>query len=90
MTKRLKSKHKVDRRLKANIWGRPKSPFNSRNYPPGQHGKNKNDGGIIREVERVGDDENERSDRGIGEDRGSRRNRSEDAERGRKYERNCE
>ena len=33
MTKRLKSKHKVDRRLKANIWGRPKSPFNSRAYP---------------------------------------------------------
>ena len=25
MTKRLKSKHKVDRRLKANIWGRPKA-----------------------------------------------------------------
>ena len=41
MTKRLKSKHKVDRRLKANIWGRPKSPFNSRAYPPGQHGQNK-------------------------------------------------
>ena len=41
MTKRLKSKHKVDRRLKANIWGRPKSPFNSRAYPPGQHGLNK-------------------------------------------------
>ena len=39
MTKRLKSKHKVDRRLKANLWGRPKSPFNIRNYPPGQHGK---------------------------------------------------
>ena len=39
MTKRLKSKHKVDRRLKANLWGRPKSPFNSRNYKPGQHGK---------------------------------------------------
>jgi len=38
MTKRLKSKHKVDRRLKVNLWGRPKSPFNSRNYPPGQHG----------------------------------------------------
>ena len=36
-----KSKHKVDRRLKANIWGRPKSPFNSRAYPPGQHGQNK-------------------------------------------------
>jgi len=39
MTKRLTSKHKVDRRLKVNLWGRPKSPFNSRNYPPGQHGK---------------------------------------------------
>ena len=39
MTKRLNSKHKVDRRLKVNLWGRPKSPFNSRNYPPGQHGK---------------------------------------------------
>jgi small subunit ribosomal protein S4 len=41
MTKRLASKHKVDRRLKVNLWGRPKSPFNSRNYPPGQHGRNK-------------------------------------------------
>ena len=41
MTKRLASKHKVDRRLKVNLWGRPKSPFNSRNYPPGQHGKAK-------------------------------------------------
>ena len=40
MTKRLASKHKVDRRLKSNLWGRPKSPFNSRNYKPGQHGKN--------------------------------------------------
>jgi len=39
MTKRLASKHKVDRRLKVNLWGRPKSPFNTRNYPPGQHGK---------------------------------------------------
>jgi len=39
MTKRLSSKHKVDRRLKVNLWGRPKSPFNTRNYPPGQHGK---------------------------------------------------
>ena len=38
MTKRLRSKHKVDRRLKVNLWGRPKSPFNSRNTPPGQHG----------------------------------------------------
>ena len=41
MTKRLTSKHKVDRRLKVNLWGRPKSPFNSRNYPPGQHGQSK-------------------------------------------------
>ena len=41
MTKRLASKHKVDRRLKANLWGRPKSPFNIRNYAPGQHGKKK-------------------------------------------------
>ncbi len=41
MTKRLASKHKIDRRLKVNLWGRPKSPFNSRNYPPGQHGKTK-------------------------------------------------
>ena len=38
MTKRLTSKHKVDRRLKVNLWGRRKSPFNSRNYSPGQHG----------------------------------------------------
>ena len=30
MTKRLNSKHKVDRRLKVNLWGRPKSPFNTR------------------------------------------------------------
>ena len=39
MTKRIKSKHKVDRRLGANIWGRPKSPYNSRAYGPGQHGQ---------------------------------------------------
>ena len=41
MTKRHASKHKVDRRLKVNLWGRPKSPFNTRNYPPGQHGQNR-------------------------------------------------
>ena len=39
MTKRLNSKHKVDRRLKVNLWGRPKSPFNTRDYGPGQHGQ---------------------------------------------------
>ena len=41
MTKRLASKHKKDRRLKVNLWGRPKSPFNTRNYPPGQHGSSR-------------------------------------------------
>ena len=41
MTKRLNSKHKVDRRLKVKLWGRPKSPFNTRGYPPGQHGQSK-------------------------------------------------
>ena len=41
MTKRLNSKHKVDRRLKVNLWGRPKSPFNTRAYGPGQHGQAK-------------------------------------------------
>ncbi len=41
MTKRISAKHKVDRRLKVNLWGKPKSPFNTRNYPPGQHGQNK-------------------------------------------------
>ena len=39
MTKRLNSKHKVDRRLKVNLWGIPKSPFNKRDYGPGQHGQ---------------------------------------------------
>tara|TARA_Y100001970_G_scaffold205487_1_gene250219 strand:- start:4437 stop:5054 length:618 start_codon:yes stop_codon:yes gene_type:complete len=41
MTKRIRAKHKVDRRLRVNLWGKPKSPFNTRNYPPGQHGQNK-------------------------------------------------
>ena len=39
MTKRINAKHKVDRRLIVNLWGRPKSPFNTRGYPPGQHGQ---------------------------------------------------
>ena len=37
MTKRLNSKHKVDRRLKVNLWGRPKSPFNKRGYKLTHH-----------------------------------------------------
>ncbi len=39
MTRRLKSKYKIDRRVGENIWGRPKSPVNKRNYKPGQHGQ---------------------------------------------------
>ena len=39
MTKRISAKHKIDRRLKINLWGRPKSPFNKRDYGPGQHGQ---------------------------------------------------
>lgn len=39
MTKRLESKHKIDRRLGVNMWGRPKSPLNKRDYRPGQHGQ---------------------------------------------------
>ncbi|MFN3077308.1 MAG: 30S ribosomal protein S4 [Alphaproteobacteria bacterium] len=39
MTKRHASKYKIDRRLSANLWGRPKSPINSREYAPGQHGQ---------------------------------------------------
>jgi small subunit ribosomal protein S4 len=39
MTKRQQSKHKIDRRLGENIWGRPKSPLNARAYGPGQHGQ---------------------------------------------------
>lgn len=39
MTKRSASKHKIDRRLGLNLWGRPKSPFNRRPYGPGQHGQ---------------------------------------------------
>ena len=39
MTKRLEAKHKIDRRLGQNIWGRPKSPVNRREYGPGQHGQ---------------------------------------------------
>ena len=39
MTKRLKSKYKINRRLMCNLWGRPKSPFNRREYRPGEHGQ---------------------------------------------------
>ncbi len=39
MTKRISAKHKIDRRLGQNIWGRAKSPINNREYGPGQHGQ---------------------------------------------------
>jgi small subunit ribosomal protein S4 len=39
MTKRTNAKHKIDRRLGENIWGRPKSPLNKRESRPGQHGE---------------------------------------------------
>eukprot|EP00752_Nemacystus_decipiens_P001080 g1080.t1 len=39
MSKRASAKHKIDRRLGVNLWGRPKSPFNKREYGPGQHGQ---------------------------------------------------
>ena len=39
MTKRAESKYKIDRRLQVNLWGRPKSPYNDREYGPGQHGQ---------------------------------------------------
>ena len=39
MTKRHEAKYKIDRRMGQNIWGRPKSPINKREYGPGQHGQ---------------------------------------------------
>ncbi|MCI4662798.1 MAG: 30S ribosomal protein S4 [Neomegalonema sp.] len=39
MSKRTQAKHKIDRRMGENIWGRAKSPVNKREYGPGQHGQ---------------------------------------------------
>ena len=39
MSKRIEAKHKIDRRLGENLWGRPGSPLNARAYGPGQHGQ---------------------------------------------------
>ncbi|MGY6568158.1 MAG: 30S ribosomal protein S4 [Salinarimonas sp.] len=39
MSKRIQAKYKIDRRMGQNIWGRPKSPVNRREYGPGQHGQ---------------------------------------------------
>lgn len=39
--KRLSAKHKIDRRLGCNLWGRAKSPYNIRQTGPGMHGANR-------------------------------------------------
>lgn len=39
MSKRQSSKYKINRRLGVNLWGRPKSPINKREYGPGEHGQ---------------------------------------------------
>ena len=39
MSKRISAKHKLDRRVGENVWGRPKSPINKRDYGPGMHGQ---------------------------------------------------
>ena len=39
MSKIEQSKYKINRRLGVNLWGRPKSPVNKRDYGPGQHGQ---------------------------------------------------
>lgn len=39
MSKRIRSKYKINRRFGANLWGRPKSPVNTRDYRPGEHGQ---------------------------------------------------
>ena len=39
MTKRLSAKYKIDRRQGINLWGRPKSPQNKRQYRPGEQGQ---------------------------------------------------
>ena len=39
MTKRIQAKYKSNRRFGLNLWGRPKSPVNKRQYGPGQHGQ---------------------------------------------------
>ena len=39
MSKRSSAKYKLDRRMGENVFGRPKSPVNRREYGPGQHGQ---------------------------------------------------
>src|SRR5678809_364085 len=39
VSKRSSAKYKLDRRMGENVFGRPKSPVNRREYGPGQHGQ---------------------------------------------------
>lgn len=39
MTRRIRAKYKINRAIGENLWGRPKSPVNRRDYRPGQHGQ---------------------------------------------------
>ncbi len=41
MSKRIRAKYKISRRIGASLWGRAKDPFNRRAYTPGQHGPTK-------------------------------------------------
>ncbi|MFO1120349.1 MAG: 30S ribosomal protein S4 [Rhodospirillales bacterium] len=36
---RIEAKYKINRRLGVNLWGRPKSPINTKDYGPGDHGQ---------------------------------------------------
>src|SRR3982751_1311283 len=39
MSKRQSAKYKINRRLRVDLWGRPKSPLHRHDYGPGQHGQ---------------------------------------------------
>ena len=39
MSNRTRAKYKIDRRIRVNLWGSPKSPFNTREYGQGLHGQ---------------------------------------------------
>jgi len=62
VTKRTSAKYKIDRRMGENIWGRPKSPVNRREYGPGQHGQRRTEKQfkrIFKEADRVKGDTGE-------------------------------
>lgn len=39
VSKRKNAKYKISRRFNCSLWGRAKDPYNTRNYPPGVHGR---------------------------------------------------